>query len=359
MSFNLLKFKKLKKNEIINQIIEIDYLIVGFDAKTMLDIFVSDKTFNDSFLFLDQNERTIPENLSLIDQLPYPWINNQELNSHIKFYKDGEFRSFQGRHKVNNCHGFLLKYVKNLQDFSWMNWFEGKLSESQKEKFNQSLVFGQVKSILRAHDMWEIHTFDLKIIKAKKIKWNLSPEVFLKLFHYESQYPKNFLNWCSSFKPLNMMFLQFKISAEIFQKIENALIPLTMGTDEGYFLVTTKPKSDGFYNLNLLFIFDQTELQEEDVANKIRLMKKQLLKIWGLNEKLLKDERVLFLPSFTFIKDHVLEEVKGFIQDDPIFAFDQQYFLQNENMPVESSFQYISNLQSQKGEIDFQNESSL
>lgn len=62
------------------------------------------------------------------------------------------------------------------------------------------------------------------------------------------------------------------------------------------------------------------------MANKIRLMKKQMNKILGVNEKILKDERVFFLPHFTFSNEGNAENVIDFIQNSAIFDFDQQYF---------------------------------
>ncbi len=333
MSFNLLKFKKPEVKEVVNQELAVDFLIIGFDAKTLFDL-----TSEEKFLILDQNERTIQENLKLVDNLPYPWLFNTELSEQTKFYKDGEFRSFYGRHKINNCHPYLLKFMHKLHAGSWLQWWDEKLSLDEKKKFNDSLLMGQVKAVFFKDNTWEVHTFDHKIIKAPKIKWNLSPELFLKLFRFEEQYPKKFLTWSSTFKPLNFLLLQFNVAETQFNNLNNALIPLTMGTDEGYFLLSKFEGSTQDTNLNLLYVFDDADFQEEDVANKIRLIKKQLSKIYGINDKMLKNERVYFLPHFTFHSDNKLENVADFIQDSAIFDFDQMYFAQTSS---ELTSQYV------------------
>lgn len=326
MSFNLLKFKKPQVDEVINQELEVDFLIIGFDAKTLFDVAISENAEQRKVLFLDQNERSIQENLKLLDNLPYPWLFNTEVNDDFKFYKDGDFRSFQGRHKINNCHPYLLKFINKLHGASWSSWWDDKLNDETKKIWNNSLLIGQVKSLIFKNNSWEVHTFDHKILKAPKIKWNLSPELFLKLFKYEEQYPKRFLTWCSHFKPLNFLLLQFNLPKEQLDKLTHGLIPMTMGTDEGYFLLSKLEVDAQGGNINLLCVFDQADLQEEDVANKIRLMKKQMNKILGVNEKILKDERVFFLPHFTFSNEGNAENVIDFIQNSAIFDFDQQYF---------------------------------
>ncbi len=350
MSFNLLKFKKPQVKEVINQELTVDFLVIGFDAKTMFELSLAENSEQHKVLFLDQNERTIQENLKLLDNLPYPWLFNTTVNDETKFYKDGEFRSFQGRHKINNCHPFLLKFMHKLHAGSWSTWWDEKLSLDLKNKFDESLMIGQVKSVFYKANSWEVHTFDHKIIKAPKIKWNLSPELFLKLFRYEEQYPKSFLTWSSNFKPLNFLLLQFNIPSELFNNIGNGLIPLTMGTDEGYFLLS---KFDGKVqdsNLNLLYVFDESDFQEEDVANKIRLMKKQMAKIFGINEKILRDERVFFLPHFTFRVENNAEPITDFIQDSAIFDFDQQYF---SHTPTELSDTYVKFAAASELELPF------
>jgi hypothetical protein len=350
MSFNLLKFKKPQIEKIENQELKVDFVCVGFDAKTLFDILATESFHHSSFLFLDQNERTIAENLKLIDSLPYPWTFDVDSNQDAKFFKDGEFRSFNGRHKINNCHPYLLKFKHKNYQASWFKWWENTLSDDIKTKLNESLLLGQVKAIFYRDNTWELHTFDHKIIKANRIKWNLSPELFLKLFRHEQQYPKNFLTWCSHFKPLNFLLLQFSVHPKVNENLVEGLIPLTMGTDEGYFLLTKQQVSENEENLNLLYVFENSELQEEDVANRIRLMKKQLSKIFGLTDKILAAEKVFFLPHFTFTSEADVEEVSNFIQPDAIFDFDQQYFSINSNAVNEMNLKLNAAIESITGD---------
>jgi hypothetical protein len=338
MSFNLLKFKKNQKSQITLQEISVDSLMVGFDLNALFQISQKSNFLQDSFLILDQNERSIEDNIRLIDHLPYPWVfqttAQNESSDFFKieptmFFKDGEFRSFHARHKINSCHPYLLKFSDVNYSISWAWWWESILTTAEKEKLNNALKLGQVKEIFFADELWAIHTYDHKIIKTKHLQWNLSPELFLKLFKYQGQYPKNFLNWCSSFVPLNFLLLQVKIAPKTVEVKDRVLIPLTMGTDEGYFLLS---KKDDFYNL--LFVFKESDLQEEDVANKIRLMKKQMMKIFNLVESSFKEERVFFLPQFTFVANSDIDRVSDFIQNSEIFQFDPQYSFKNsENFP--------------------------
>lgn len=331
MSFNLLKYKKNNSVEIKNQEISIDYLIVGFDTKTVFDLTQEENFTQIKFMILDQSERTIEENIKLADQIPYPWIfdsvdETKLSHSSATFFKDGEFRSFQGRHKINNCHPFLLKYSQIRYCSSWLNWWNNGLDQDVKNSINQSLKIGQVKSISFKDEQWELSTFDHKIIKVKKLKWNLSPEQFLKLFHFESSYPKNFLTWCSNFSPLNFLLLQVKADQALYDKVQTSLIPLTMGTDEGYFLLTKDLNNNDECLLNMLYVFDEPDFQEEDVGNRIKLMKKQMTKIFNAKESLFKEEKVFFLPLFTFINTSMTANVEGFLQNESIFAFDPHYY---------------------------------
>ncbi len=334
MSFNLLKFKKNQKTDLVMQEIKIDVLLVGFDLNSMYQLTQEPEFLSKSFIVLDHNERSVEENIYLADQLPYPWVYEKSLPGpsseqyrvdDCKFYKDGEFRSFQGRHKVNQCHPYLLKFSSPSYKVKWSWWWDNKLSSPQRDKLNSSLMLGQVKEVFFKNDVWEIHTYDHKIIKASKIQWNNSPEQFLKLFKCQTQFPKNFLSWCSSFESLNLLLVQIQLHPQLLNNVDRALIPLTMGTDEGYFLLSKDITSENSMNCNMLYVFKESDLQEEDVANKIRLIKKQMMKIFNLNDSLFKDERVFFLPQFTFVTNAKLELVTSFVQADAIFKFDENY----------------------------------
>lgn len=367
MSFNLLKFKKNQKIENKLEEVSTDFLLIGFDLKSVFDL-TQNKNFDQStFMILDQNERTIKENIFLVDQLPYPWVfqkENSDFNPELsakecKFYKDGEFRSFSGRHKINNCHPYLLKFSGHGYNYQWSKWWDEVLSDSDRQKLNSSFVMGQVKEVFYRNDMWELFTYDHRVIRTKKLQWNLSPELFLKLFKYEDQYPKTFLNWCSSFLPLNFLLLQVKLKRCSSINMERALIPLTMGTDEGYFLLSQNSLEDDLCLYNMLYVFNESDFQEEDVASKIRLIKKQMMKVFQLNEAQFNDERVFFLPQFTHVANTSFEAVDNFIQNDSIFKFDKQYNYENLNETCESFLQFFCPRKEVDNQIDTSHDQSF
>ena len=348
MSFNLLKFKKNQVVENSVQEVNVDYVFIGLDLNSMFELYQDSDFLQKSFLILDQNERTITEHINLVDQLPYPWTFKKNIESSAAsevmlgestFFKDGEFRSLRGRHKMNFCHPYLLKFLDSGYNISWSWWWENKLNAFEREKINSSLVLGQVKEVFHDGKIWLVKTYDNKVIKAKILRWNLAPELFLKLFKYQEQYPKNFLTWSSSFVPLNFLLLQVKINSKTLVPQERVLIPLTMGTDEGYFLLS-KSHQDSTYNM--LYLFKDSEIQEEDVANRIRLIKKQVTRIFNVNENNFEAERIFFLPQFTHVQNQQMNKIDDFVQPYEIFKFDNQYFFENKEIAPASFYDILS-----------------
>lgn len=329
MSFNILKLKKINsKNDSFNEI-RVDHVIVGFSTYSLFrewkDYIKNENTFTEKILIIDSNERTIDENMIMADQIIYPWIfnNSSELNQdeqtiseEVKFYKDGEFRSFKGRHKIMNCHPYLLKFKEPRLSWEWKKWWANIDSEFKSEMVN-SLILSQIQNINYKNEQWSITTFDRKIILCKKITWNLSPEFFLKSFKYEKQYPEIFLKGCSNFKALNFLTLQINTNSPLDLVEKLSLVPMTMGTDEGYFLCYKLSSN----LLSMVAVVEDLDLSEEVIAGKLKLMKKQCEKVFSIADKNIMDEKVILLPMYTYYPE---EEVKNmmFNQDKPIFQFD-------------------------------------
>ena len=335
MSFNLLKLKKNADIEISFTTMEIDWLIVGFSPLSIFECTIDNTIDSKKVLVLDVAERTIEEHLNIADALPYPWFTKEQNSiphsQGIKFYKDGELRLFNSRHKLNSCHSYLMNYQHPRTMLSWQKWWSAVIPFTIKEQLQNSMMFGQVKTLNYKNDKWEIETFDHKKIIAKRMTWNLAPNLFLKLFHYEGQYPKKFLDYCASLTGLNFLLQQILIDKNIKgeTELESCLVPLTMGTDEGYFMVT-KNSHEKHDVINILYAFNESEISEDMVAQKIKLIKKQLKKIFNVSEQQLSNDKVWFLPNYTFVSSlNALLAAPTFLQDSTIFSFDDGFSFSN------------------------------
>lgn len=324
MSFNILKLKKNSEEQKVFDEQTVDHLIVGFSPYSLFlechNICGQTEDIPTKTLLIDSYERTISENLELADCIQYPWIFNNDVdssgNAEVKFYKDGEFRSFTGRHKIQNCHPYLLKFKNSREAWSWKTWWEN-CDESFKKLMMESSLLTQVKSLTFVENMWRVITVDRKIINAKTLTWNLSPESFLKLFQYEKQYPEKFLKYCSSFKSLSFLSLKIKIDFNFKETEAGCLIPMTMGTDEGYFLLNRLSQDQ----ISMVAVIEESEMSEETVSAKLKLMKKQINKIFSIQDKNIEEEKVVLLPMYAFYMEEKIDVV-NFIQNKSIFQFD-------------------------------------
>lgn len=314
---------KLKKIAVVEkENISVPYLIIGKDIFT-LSLY---KQLKD--LHGPQNVRLISEDEILqSDLLPkgpssirgeangqilkglYPEVVFSEISSNALFYKDMTWKSFGGRSKSE-----ALKYDEEFYtgprlDMDWRAVFNnlGNVHDYLAE-VNQESYQVKLKGIKRS----ESNGFSVECINGTEfhseyLYFGQSPYHYLELYTEKNQLSDAFIEFCESTKTSSALFVKFVFEKPLSDMKETLFIPLSYTHDWGHFIGEFK-EEEGKQEIEFMHFMEDDVMSEEDVSRTIRLLKKNMEKIF---------ENFLKIKAHEFI---ILEQELGCLKiDDSLF----------------------------------------
>lgn len=245
-----------------------------------------------------------------------------------QFFKEGSFRSFQSRSKSEPLlpgeEFFVEPPLVGLEDFV------PKLSEEELARARAGLITVAIKEIAKlvpedlvenAH--WAFIGMNGVSFECEHAHFALSPQRFLTLFNDKNELSDEFIEYCEKHQTPAELGLRF-VCEKLDQEHKGTLfLPLSYTHPWGHFIGETRGRStDGLVELDFIHFFDPHEVNEEEVGRKIRLLKRQLEKIYPDFSKKMREE-------FVFLKDH-----------SPCLKFDDGKFTKNESFL--EKFEFVS-----------------
>src|SRR6476469_4499236 len=124
----------------------------------------------------------------------------------------------------------------------------------------------------------------------------MSPKKFLNFFHNKEKLTADFIDVCTGVNVQSAISVSWKLDKEIYPEERILFIPQSMTHEWGHFLVEFE--NFNFQNkeqvCHVLFLIHDEEPQSEDLAGKIKLMKRVLDRVFPDVEKHIKQEYIRF-----------------------------------------------------------------
>lgn len=245
------------------------------------------------------------------------------------FYKEGKFHEFEGRAKPMQ----LLEGEEFFKNKGYRIQVSSFFSSEEWEKLDETLNnFSEIRLLeginkARPTDLvdkaeWDLSFKDFEHITCENLYSSLSPKKFLHFLQNKENVTQELVDICSSVQTQSALSVTWSLNKEIYNEERTLFIPQSMTHEWGHFLVEFEP-----YNYQKkeqlchgMFIVREEEPQSEDLAQKIKLMKRVLDRVFPDLEKSIKKEYIRFDDEMYIfgIKDQLMEQVSF---DYPTLSF--------------------------------------
>ena len=292
--------KKEQKTEV--QTVFIKNLVIGEDLFAMdLLLSLKEKYGSEnvsllSFKTLTENDLHLmgpsllrgENNIKQLQKL-YPDVHLNKVEVASSFFKEGSFKGFDGRAKSETLLWGEEAFVDNRVDINEKELFPFLKEENVFEKIKESLIEYIPVKLRKATpvDLVEPDYFHITCsngtqLNVENLYWCYSPQHFLDLYANKNELSDEFMEFCEETKAPSTLHIEMVFEKPIADNNETVFLPLSYTHEWGHFIGEFAPmESDGGKQREKFMTFVDTDsTNEEEISKKIRLLKRQLEKIY-------------------------------------------------------------------------------
>jgi len=335
MSFGLLKhFKDQKKGFLHhNDASYVSHIVLGSDLASVLKLVELRKIHSKESVKLISprllNKKLLIESFQLgVTQIRSEDVVAEIYKTHFnakilpqkaasQFYKDGKFHEFSGRAKsmelLKGEHFFLTKgYRLDISSlFAAEDWehLDQILSEHLDIRIVEGIEKTDAKDLV-ARDEWLLTFKDFKKMSCENLYSSLSPKKFLHYLKNKEKMTPDVIDFCSSTHNQSALSITWVLKKDLFPEERTVFIPQSMTHEWGHFIVEFENTTEGQL-CHGLFLIHEEEPQSEDLATKIKLMKRVLERVFPDFENNIYKEYIRFDDEMFIsdIKDNLIEQM--------------------------------------------------
>lgn len=337
MSFGLLKhFKDRKKSDTEKTITHYEHLIIGQDLGAVLKLFELRHSHPDAKIRMISarplTKKALLENYELgvsLIRSPqavegiYRKYHNAKILPHAKeasFYKDGKFHDFGGRAKPMELLAGEEFFTQKGFDFEVQSLF----SEEDWEQLDEVLRLSQEIRILESIEKttptdlvdkteWSLMFKDFTKVGTENLYVSMSSKKFLSVLANKESLSHELIDVCSSVLVQSAITVTWTLNKEIHSSEQTLFIPQSMTHEWGHFIVEfdSYDYEKNHQLMHVLFLIHEEDPQTEDMASKIKLIKRVMERVFPDLEKSMTNEFIRFDDEMFIsgVKDELLEQV--------------------------------------------------
>lgn len=359
----LIQLKKEKKNT--SSALYKRYLFIGEDFYTinLLNWFLekypneeiclinSRKITKENLIFLGPGRIRGEDNIALWKKYlsdKFEDSTHELIEAAPLFYKDQDFRSFDGRHRSQEIkfdeQYFLGKSLRGQQQSVEKYYFDSIQEKItlKMDTINSSLKQTQVVSINKTSNSdfispvnFEIELASGEVITCEHLFIGQGPYRFLELYKDKKSLSNEAIEFCEQVKPKHALLVRFYLAKKINDKEETLYIPFSVSNEIGHIIAefnsAKEEKINNFFckqYLDCYMSVDSEEVDEESVSRNIRLLRKNLERIFPPLEKNI-------LKEFITLTEQIgCQKVDDSLYEKALPFFKNVYFL-GENAPLD------------------------
>lgn len=326
MAFNeILKLKKQKEDQQATQNKYIRNLIVGKDLfATKIFLELEKKVEAEQLMFIS------PENIESVRDLL--WVgpsrtrgNNTELLAKLNqeasqsevvkpiFFKEGKFHEFGSRAKssplLDGEEFFQSETIRVDENSFYPEIFEEGRCQDLLEKMVQcpivSIEYEENPSDLVEPVFWKVELSDGRVFETTNLYWGLHPFQFIDLLKGKEKLNRQLIEIFQSMRTKAQISVEYNLKSDDFDEVNSTwFLPLSQTHDWGHFIgdffkISDKENSESGADstkvvARFLHFLDEKEVNEEDVAKKLRILRRNFEKILDKKKDILGSEYVRF-----------------------------------------------------------------
>ena len=338
MSFGLLKhFKDHKKGYQSEQdSLFVRNVLVGHDLGIVLKLIELRKTEpHESIKLISQrplNRQLLIENYQFgvsqlrsqnaVGEIYKTFFNAQILpqKNDPQFYKDGKFHDFSGRAKPMELRhgesffkekGFRLQIASLFSEEDWNN-LDQIINQHIDLRILEGIEKTEANTLVDKHE-WLLSFKDYKKFNVENLYFSLSPKKFITLLKNKDQGTPDLIDFCTSLDMQTALSVSWELDKEVFADDRTLLIPQSMTHEWGHFILEFEPYNYATKSqmCHALFLVHEEEPQSEDLASKIKLLKRVVDRVFPSFEQHIKGEFIRFDEEMFIsnVKDNLIEQI--------------------------------------------------
>ena len=338
MAFGLLKhFKDARKaNLSVTLTRHTKHVIVGHDLGAVLKLVELRKTHPEETVKIvtdrPLNRQILTENYqygvsTLRSQEAVEAIYRKHFNARILpdskepvFYKDGKFHEFGSRAKPMDIlpgeeffttKGYRVEVASFFDAESWEN-LDTMINEALDMRIFESIEKTTPEDLVEKQE-WTLTFKDFTKITCENLYVSLSPKKFLNYLGNKEAMTAELIDVCSAVTTKGAISVTWMVNKDFNHGGQTLFVPQSMTHEWGHFIVEFE-NFDHRTNQGLchvLFLIHEEEPQSEDLAAKIKLMKRVLDRVFTDIEKHITKEFIRFDEEMFVadIKDQTAEQL--------------------------------------------------
>lgn len=338
MTFGLLKhFKDARRaNQTITQTRHAQHVIVGHDLGAILKLVELRKTFPEESVKLITDRTVSRQGLienhqfgvsSLRSEQAVEAIYRKHFNARLTpdgrdpvFYKDGKFHEFGSRAKPMELQpgeefftnrGYRLDLQGFFDEESWNN-LDAMINEAIDIRIFESIEKTEPQDLVDKAE-WTLTFKDFTKVTCEHLHVSLSPKKFLNLLSNKEGMSSELIDFSSAVTTRGAISVTWILNRDFGQAGQTLFIPQSMTHEWGHFVTEFEAfdhKADTGL-CHVLFLVHEEEPQSEDLAAKIKLMKRVLERVFPDLEKHITKEYIRFDEEMfvTDVKDAAAEQL--------------------------------------------------
>jgi hypothetical protein len=339
--------KKLKKEEVKETSkVETKFLIVGGDLFSLATYDFLASSYNSEEIKILTKENISKQttsfagpgvlrgesNISFIEEF-YDYAEVKRNEKVSCFYKDLKFKPFGGRSKSEKLLWGEEFYTSPKADYNVESIFPFLKDDSFFESVNAAQMDNIPSRIFKDEDKWVVECTNGTQIYCEELFWCESPWKFYDDFKEKEKLSNEFIEYIEGVKTPCALHIKLIFDGSVTDMEETIFIPLSYTHEWGHFISEFSPYNDETktQTSNFLTFIDINHTNEEDISKKIRLLKRNLEKIFP------------HLKNISYKEFIVLTENTHSLNFDDSFSLEGQESLEhvhfvNSNAPFSSSF---------------------
>ncbi len=245
------------------------------------------------------------DNQKIIQEI-YPEAVGDIGTTQAMFYKDMTWKSFGGRSKPE-----ALKFNEEFFTSSRFNIDATKIfpellsAEDLLVTMNAEAYQVRLKTIQRSNDGFKVECLNGTEFECEKLYFGQSPYQYLEFYTHKNELSDSFIEFCESTKTPSAICIKFIFEKPITDIAETLFIPLSYTHDWGHFVGEfnqTYNDELGAQEVEFIHFLDEDQSSEEDISRVIRLLKKNLEKIFEKFSKIKAREYIVLEQEIGCLK---------------------------------------------------------
>lgn len=287
----------------------------------------------------------------------FPDVETSEVEKPSVFFKELKWRPFGGRAKSEPLLWNEEFFINKRADFDILAVFPFLKEENLYEELERARMDFGVKNVLKVipGDLAEPANFEVElsnndILKCEHLYWGGGPRSFLDCYGNKNELSNEFITFCEEAMAPAALYVQLEFSKAVTDKTETLFIPLSYTHEWGHFVGEFKElensENGAKQRAEFVTFMDIDHTNEQEISKKIRLLKKNLEKIFGENAASFDSEFIKLSESSPCLKvdDNLFKDLKGEWQNLSLASF---------NAPMESCSESLENCEDSKNGFSF------